>query len=298
MVLENEFTDIGCLLNELILDQNVPSSTERLKLTADVLERVLSSMDTEYDRNALKGILFTFLSRSEIYSLGVKPDRAVKFLSKASQEVENAQLAAEDMILLRINERKGKIQEKLNEIDKRLQKDGDLLSERRKADMIQQKDALLERMVHTESVQKQNTVSGNKSFLRQRKRLASSLIEENRVKRRKQSCGAPSLLDSDDEESIAKAFEDKSTAHGRRHDMVLYTNHRVKKKEFLSLANYFRLKQGKKLIKSATTVLNRARPRNVRSIAANCFVPKNHLKQKMRIMFVPNIRESMCVMLN
>ena len=157
MVLENEFTDIGCLLNELILDQNVPSSTERLKLTADVLERVLSSMDTEYDRNALKGILFTFLSRSEIYSLGVKPDRAVKFLSKtlqASQEVENAQLAAEDMILLRKNERKGKIQEKLNGIDG----DIDLLSERRKADMIQQKDALLERMVHTESVKKQNTV--------------------------------------------------------------------------------------------------------------------------------------------
>lgn len=118
------------------------------------------------------------------------------------------------------------------------------------------------------------------------------------MKRRKQSCGAPSLLDSDDEESIAKAFEDKSTAHGRRHDMVPYTNHRVKKKDLLSLANYFRLKQGKKLIKSATTVLNRARPRNVRSIAANCFVPKNHLKQKMRKMFVPNIRESMCVMLN
>ena len=135
----------------------MPSSTERLKLTADVLERVLSSMDTEYDRNALKGILFTFLSRSEIYSLGVKPDRAVKFLSKtlqASQEVENAQLAAEDMILLRKNERKGKIQEKLNGIDG----DIDLLSERRKADMIQQKDALLERMVHTESVKKQNTV--------------------------------------------------------------------------------------------------------------------------------------------
>ena len=68
------------------------------------------------------------MSRSEIYSLGVKPDRAVNFLSKtlqASQEVENAQLAAEDMILLRMNERKGKIQGKLNENDKRLQKDGD-----------------------------------------------------------------------------------------------------------------------------------------------------------------------------
>ena len=88
-------------------------------------------------------------------------------------------------------------------------------------------------------MQKQNTVSGKKSFLKQRKRLASSLIEENKVKRHKQSCGAPSLLDCDDE-SLAKAIEDKSTAHGQRHDMVLYTNHRVKKKDFLSLANYFR----------------------------------------------------------
>ena len=104
MVLENEFTHIGCFLNELILDQEAPSSSERGKLTADVLESVLASVDTEYDRNALKGILFTFLSRSEIYALGVKPDRALNFLSKtlqASEEVENAQVAAEDMILLK-----------------------------------------------------------------------------------------------------------------------------------------------------------------------------------------------------
>ena len=75
MVLENEFTDIGCFLNELILDQDVPSSTERLKLTADVLECVLASMDTEYDRNALKGILFTF---SSMVIEGMRP--SVKFM--------------------------------------------------------------------------------------------------------------------------------------------------------------------------------------------------------------------------
>lgn len=88
------------------------------------------------------------------------------------------------------------------------------------------------------------------------------------MKNRKRSCGAPSLLDSDNEETIPKAIEEKSTAPGRRHDMVLYTNHRVKKKDFLSLANYYRFKQGKTRIKSATTLLNRARPRNARSIAA------------------------------
>ena len=227
MVLENEFTHIGCFLNELILDQEAPSLSERVKLTADVLESVLASMDTEYDRNALKGILFTFLSRSEIYALGVKPDRALNFLSKtlqASEEVENAQVAAEDMILLRLIERNGKIQEKINEIDRKLQKDGDLLSEKRRADTIQQKEALLERKEHTESVKNQNTASAKKHFVQQRKRLASSLIEQNRVKNRKRSCGAPSLLDSDDEETIAKATEEKSTAHGQRHDMVLYTN--------------------------------------------------------------------------
>ena len=76
-------------------------------------------------------------------------------------------------------------------------------------------------------------------------------------------------MDSDDEEFIARAIEDKSTAHGRRHDMVLYTGmHRVKKSDLLSLANYRRLQKGKQLIKSATTVYNRSRPCNKRSLQA------------------------------
>lgn len=71
---------------------------------------------------------------------------------QASEEVENAQVAAEDMILLRLIERNGKIQEKINEIDRKLQKDGDRLSEKHRAGTIQQKEALLERKEHTESV--------------------------------------------------------------------------------------------------------------------------------------------------
>lgn len=84
--------------------------------------------------------------------------------------------------------------------------------------------------------------------------------------------GAPRALDSEDEEFIQKAIEDKSTAHGRRHDSVLHVNYRVKKKDFLSIANYNLFRRGKKLIKNATTVLNRAKPKNVRSHA-----PKSHL---------------------
>lgn len=72
------------------------------------------------------------------------------------------------------------------------------------------------------------------------KRQASSLIESNRLKRRKLSSQGPKLrLDGDDEDFIAKAIEDKASYHGRRHDTVLYTSQRVKKKNLLTIANFF-----------------------------------------------------------
>ena len=52
-------------------------------------------------------------------------------------------------------------------------------------------------------------------------------------------------MDSDDEEFIAHAIQDKSTAHGWCHDMLLFTRmHRDKKSDLLSLANYRKLQQG------------------------------------------------------
>lgn len=56
-------------------------------------------MDTEHDRMALKAVVFALHSRSETYNLGIKPDRAVHFLSKAisvSDECEKALEAAAD----------------------------------------------------------------------------------------------------------------------------------------------------------------------------------------------------------
>ena len=66
-------------------------------------------------------------------------------------------------------------------------------------------------------------------------------IVEKRVGIRKSSSGRPQQLDQEDEEFILNCTESKSRAHGRRRDAVMYTNHRVKKKDFLKLANYSRL---------------------------------------------------------
>jgi hypothetical protein len=79
-------------------------------------------------------------------------------------------------------------------------------------------------------------------------------------------------MHEEDERFVLECIENKATAHGCRHDPVLYLNHRVKKRDFLKLVNYNRARRGLKQLKSATTVYNRARPRNIRSIQA-----KNHL---------------------
>ena len=98
------------------------------------------------------------------------------------------------------------------------------------------------------------------------------MIQENRLGLRKASTGRPLSLDDEDEQFILSCIESKSTAHRRRHDSVMYLHHRVKKSDFLKLANYNRISRGLKPIKSATTVYNRGRPKNQRSIQA-----KHHL---------------------
>ena len=99
------------------------------------------------------------------------------------------------------------------------------------------------------------------------KRKAVQLFAENRVKRRKiTNQGRRPLLDSDDEDIIAKCIEDKATYHGRRQNLVMYTNRRVKKRDLLNIANHRLMSVNKRFIKSATTVFNRSKPRNSRSI--------------------------------
>lgn len=82
------------------------------------------------------------------------------------------------------------------------------------------------------------------------------------------------MLDSSDEELIAKAIEEKATYHGRRHNPVMLTNKRVKKRNLMSIANYRLLWEGKKMIKSATTPWNRSRPKNKRSRQAKLHLGK------------------------
>lgn len=129
-------------------------------------------------------------------------------------------------------------------------------------------------MKQVDAVKSRETKYGNKQFKQGVKRIADNLLEETRIKRRKLGQGAHSKVDSDDEEFVVKCIEDKATSHGRRHDSVLYLNHRVKAKDFRGTVNYFRARLGKKLIRSNTTIYNRSRPKNSRSLQSKKHIAK------------------------
>jgi len=105
---------------------------------------------------ALKAVIFALHSRSQTYDLGIKPDRAVKFLSKVllvADESENALKAAEDILKLRTREKVENVEKKIQNIDKMLEKS--LLSERRKYELEnEKKDASKDRLSNLEELEK------------------------------------------------------------------------------------------------------------------------------------------------
>ena len=101
------------------------------------------------------------------------------------------------------------------------------------------------------------------------------LIEENRLKRRKlTNQGRERLIDSDEETLTEILIEDKATYHGRRQHAVMYTHKRVKTRDLKDSLNYLRSSKGKPLIRSATPIYNRSRPKNIRALQAKRHIGK------------------------
>ena len=279
IILQNETVDTGKFLLELeYLLSKEQDNFSRFDLNAGSLKRVLQSMDTEYDKTVLKAMIFASASRKKVYELGIKPENAVGFLNKVvnvSTECEQAIEAAGDILELQDKDKLTSINEKIEVIEQSLGKKESLISERRKADLISEKSSLEERKEWIENDLQQDDSKSVRRYNQRKRRLARTLVHNSRVKRRKLGAVANRSLDTEDEEFIARSIEETCTAHGRRHDTVLYSHHRVKKRHFLSLANYNLHRRGKKLIKSATTVLNRGRPKNINSRAAKAHCGKS-----------------------
>ena len=273
IVLNPESWNIVRLIDVLCGQSNDKLSSGRFQLDAESLHAILDSMETEYDKSVLRAIFAATSSRSELYELGLKPDAAIKNLERVlavSKEVENAVFAGKDMTVLALKEKVTKREKHMAELNSSIEKLRDIRANSRHIKTMEEKITVCsESLKSLQDILECKDKYSEQKFNAAARRRAQNLVNENRLRNRKAGAGAKRKLDEIDEDLIAKAIEQKTTVHGRRHDMVLYYHKRVTRDDLLNIANYNLLERGKQMIKSATTVYNRAKPKRMRSHQAN-----------------------------
>lgn len=244
------------------------------KIQPDTADKIISSMDTEYDKQCTKALIISTssVSNDTTYAYGMNPQSAKKQIDRiknVADECENAITAAEDIVNLQLEEKINKSNDKLKSLQLTIDKYQNSVSHNQLpfvGDLMEEKNNLEVLIEEQQKLKTQKDSYHIQRFQQAVKRTAKSLINENRVKRRRLGAGPSEKLDEEDEEFLLNCIESKATAHGRRHDSVLYLNHAVRKKNFKSIINFHRTSKGKAPIKSSTTVYNRARPKNFRSL--------------------------------
>ena len=186
----------------------------------------------------------------------------LEYLQNVAQEHQNAEMAAGDIFALRMKDKMINVANKIEELEGTLRRQRNILTAKTK-DEIEHKITVLK---HNKDDIK-SLIDGVDMPRRKKaeKRIKLSLIEENRVKKRKLGAGRKSLITESDEDFVGDAIEEHASVDGRRKEGVLYLARRLKQKDLLTIANYRMLQKGKQAIKSVTTVLNRGKPKNIRS---------------------------------
>lgn len=147
--------------------------------------------------------------------------RATERIIQTTEDWKNTMIAVENLELSRLTEKLKEEQQKLGNLKSLFAKKCETW--RSGLAKIQDKICKTE---HTIASNEALLANKNDQKSKQRvKRKAQELFEESRVKRGALSNqGRPCLLDSEDEEFLAKSIEDKATYHGRRKYTVMYTN--------------------------------------------------------------------------
>ena len=226
-------------------------------------------MDSERDKNIVTVILGSTRSRAEINKLGIDSHDIKQLTEKVLEVLEerkNAKLAASFMVTLRLKSRMESIDSNINSKELILQRKTHDWTEHQLGELSDDITSLKEQKDDLEKLLNPSTKYERKRIGEMIQRTSLRLIKENRIGLRKKSSGRPLSMDQLDEEFLLNCIETKATGHGRRGNQVMYTGHRVKKRDFVRLINYHRLQRNLRPIKSATTVYNRSRPHNIRSV--------------------------------
>ena len=202
----------------------------------------------------LKVIIALLHTQSETVNLGIEPTLArtkIKEVIEVAEECRMSIVAGEDIVNLRL-------MDWLKRIDTEIEEKKTVLEKKRETWLLKRLSDLGESLRHLEDrkeelnrlVRKEDKSSANKVRYAA-KRVADSLLEQNRVKRRRLGAGRPMEMGEDEEQFLLQSIEEMSTAHGRRHDTVLYMNHKVKARENCKLPYRRKYENIEELVNSA-----------------------------------------------
>ena len=180
------------------------------------------------------------------------------------EESHNAQLAAEDILKLRTNEKLLNIEKQIVENEDTLRKYRHTISAETSTEINEKLRVLKEKKCALYDLLANSTDAKRRAV----RRIKLSLIESNRIKRRQAGAGPNTKLTPDDEHFISQVIEEHASVDGRRKRDVLYFARRLKQKDLISIMNFRLVQQGRVKIKSAQTIMNRSMPHNKRTLQA------------------------------
>ena len=196
------------------------------KITIDktIVQNAIKTVDTEWDKFVLKILLAGNKTHKEIENLGLNDKRlATMFetMQAVIEEVQNAKLAAEDMVALQLKAKIVTLEKEVNDLEKLIAKVKgvwDSSEVERKRNSIEEKKQKID---SSRNKLERNSDEDNLRFKHSVTLKANELVEDNRLKRRNLGSGNKRKLDSETEDFLTSLFEEKGEAHPRRHDSVL-----------------------------------------------------------------------------
>jgi hypothetical protein len=236
----------------------------KITLDRDIIQNSIKTMDTEWDKFVLKVLLAGNKTHTEMEKLGLRDkDIATKFetMQTVIEEVQNAQLAAEDMVALQLKAKIDRLEKEISDLYNLIKKvEGVWESSEvdKKQLVIQEKK---ERVESTRNKLERNSDSDDLRFKTSAALKAKDLIEENRLKRRSLGAGTKRKLDSEAEDFIVNCIEEKGEAHPRRHDSIVRSK-RIKYDDLFELTNKHLSGRNKPQIKSRSTIQLLSKPRH------------------------------------
>ncbi len=259
-------------------------SDRKEEFTKEEITVILESVTSEWDKQVIKYILSRTRTVEEMKYLGVKQETTEKIRNHVPlvlEEVRHSTAAVEDEVNVNISNKIQKLESKIQAKEKLLLRKSESWTKVRLDELQDEIEACKDRVKDLQDLQDGKSKSHKQRLQQMRRRRAKKLLILNRVGKRKLGGqGRKPFIDSDTEEKIAKAIEDKATYHGRRHNTTMYTNRRVKVADLPSIANHFLSQKGKRLVRSKSTVWNRSEPRRKNSRQAKLHLGKGYFCTK------------------